>query len=88
MRYLYLINIYEISLNFIDIMGDPWVPRDPNGHGFGHKTKPAMGHGFFNGQILFSWAWVWDGKTQRFVPVAISNRVSVLITCVALLLNG
>jgi hypothetical protein len=24
-----------------------------------------MGHGFFNGQILFSWAWVWDGKTQR-----------------------
>jgi hypothetical protein len=26
MRHLDLINIYKISLNFIDIMGDPWVP--------------------------------------------------------------
>ena len=40
MRYLYLINIYEIRLNFIDIIGNPWVPVTQIGMGLGTKLNP------------------------------------------------
>jgi hypothetical protein len=47
---------------------------NPNGHGFGHKMKPVMGHGgflvgrFYVCEHRFGWA-----KSSRFVPIAIST---------------
>jgi hypothetical protein len=54
-------------------MGTPMGTRDPNGHGFGHKMKPVMGHGFLVGRFYvrrhgFGWA-----KPSGFVPIAIST---------------
>jgi hypothetical protein len=40
MRCLHLINTYEIILNSIDIMGDPWVPVTRMGMGLGTKLNP------------------------------------------------
>ena len=45
--------------------GDPWVARDPNRHGFGQNLVPVTGHGFLNGRVLCSRAWVWVSKNQR-----------------------
>jgi len=37
-----------------------------------------MGMDFLTGLDIFSQVWVWDGKTQGFVPVAISRSTGCM----------
>ena len=63
-----LLKCYSLSplclFKYFDfLVGSPWVPRNPMGLGDGRKTSPAHGDGHGDGFTIFSWGWVWEGKT-------------------------